>query len=76
MHGADFSYPLASVPSAALSGASVSHLRRGNQFSVAAVPEPGEWAMLVAGLGVMAALERRRRVRAAVAALSLAVDVW
>lgn len=30
-------------------------------FSVAAVPEPGTWAMLVAGLGALALTSRRRR---------------
>lgn len=30
-------------------------------FSVAAVPEPGTWAMLVAGLGALALTGRRRR---------------
>ena len=29
--------------------------------SVAAVPEPGEWAMIVAGLGVVGAAARRRK---------------
>jgi hypothetical protein len=33
-------------------------------LSVGAVPEPGEWAMMVAGLGLMGLLQRRRSGRA------------
>jgi hypothetical protein len=31
---------------------------------VAAIPEPGEWAMMLSGLAVVGAIARRRRVRA------------
>ena len=32
---------------------------------VAAVPEPAEWAMMLAGLGLVGAIAKRRRARAA-----------
>jgi hypothetical protein len=32
--------------------------------NVAAIPEPGEWAMMLSGLAVVGAIARRRRVRA------------
>lgn len=34
-------------------------------MSVVAVPEPGEWAMMLAGLGVLGAIARRRSIRQA-----------
>jgi hypothetical protein len=35
-----------------------------NETLVAAIPEPGEWAMMLSGLAVVGAIARRRRVRA------------
>jgi hypothetical protein len=32
-----------------------------NYFGIAAVPEPGSWAMLIAGFGLVGATSRRRR---------------
>jgi hypothetical protein len=34
-----------------------------NETLVAAIPEPGEWAMMLSGLAVVGAIARRRRVR-------------
>jgi hypothetical protein len=35
-----------------------------DNFAVSAIPEPGEWAMMVAGLGVVSLIARRRKAKA------------
>jgi hypothetical protein len=48
-------YDLNFVPGTTYTG------RRGTQISVAAIPEPASWAMLIAGFGLTGAVMRRRR---------------
>jgi PEP-CTERM motif len=43
-----------------VAGATIDNIRL-TQDVISAVPEPGEWAMLLAGLGVVGAIARRRK---------------
>jgi hypothetical protein len=47
-------------------GATNTHLRNTMQLTVAAVPEPSEWAMLMAGLLVIGFIARRRQTPASI----------
>ncbi len=47
-------------------GRSIGNFVAQNYFQITSVPEPGSWAMLITGFGLVGAASRRRRVTAAV----------